>query len=384
MLISENSEPIFSYKTILEEPQIQEIIKKTILQLEIEEKIKQQLIEELNQTINNFEDFKYTWDIDNYKLTLYTTLSDINKEKSLIDFLSTDEFIERINQHLKSQDIKISIEDDNREVSLEEYTTLLKKWNVKNILPIIRWLYQFNKNHTKIERDITEIAAAIKKHIILNNNDTESSQKLSSTIENKKNSEHIEREDQSHYNTLSFYTEALFNWNHLNIPQDYTHMMNSVINSIKYFENTDKYKKDKIDKLIYTFLKVLINKWLSQYQKNYINGNFDVFNIMFQEKLELDNLMHYFTNNSEYQVFILETLKNKKTELESNIKNSKEAIDLFYRPSRESRCANTPFRGAPIKSDNEYERKLNNLKLTLDMQEKNLELIQNYKTKEVA
>jgi hypothetical protein len=370
--VSEKTPPIFSYENILKNPLTVDIFEKTLSQLGIEWSTKESLISEFTSTINNFENPTYTGDISHFKVNLYTTLSDTNKNINLIDVLSTEEFIAKSTEAIENL-ISISLTDDNVNVSLEEYVKMIRKkgHGTPHILPVLRWLYRLEPNW-QIHRDTSELIAAIKKHLIVNSTN-DSTQELSSLVEENKQNKVVMREDELHYDNIKFYTK--------NLPEsssDYVDMINKIESALEYFSNSTGYKKEKLDSLMYNFIIHITKHWLSEHWKRYWYLWADIFSIEYQEKLDINHFVSFLNKYPEYKNLVINIINEKIIKLEKDITHRKEKIKTFYRPTREERCRMAPYRWAPIKSDQEYERELGNLRLSLDTDEKNLNLIKSY------
>ena len=65
------------------------------------------------------------------------------------------------------------------------------------------------------------------------------------------------RTDEAHYNTIKSYSDALFKGNCFEGLDDYLNMINKIKTALEYFSHSNDYKKEKLDKLMYVFLKNL-------------------------------------------------------------------------------------------------------------------------------
>ena len=369
--ISEKTPPKSSYKNILENPATSQIFIKTLSQLWIEDTTKEAIIGEFRNVLSEFTDPTYTGDIGHFKVNLYTTLSDTNKDINLVDVLSTEEFVNISTKAIENL-ISISLTDDNVNVSLAEYMKTIRRkgHGTPHILPVLRWLYRLEPNW-QIHRDTSELVAAIKKHLIINSTD-DSTLELSSLVEKSKQNEVILREDERHYNNIKPYTEKL-----PEDPKDYLHMMNKIDTALEYFSNSTGYKKEKLDSLMNNFIINLTKHWLSKHWKEYWYLWADVFSIEYEQKLDINDFANFLNKHPEYKNLVINIINERIINLENDIIHRKEKIKTFSRPTREERTSRLP-RWSIIKSDQEYESELGNLKLRLDMDEKNLALSKSY------
>lgn len=370
--ISEKTPPKSSYKKILENPVTEKIFIKTLSQLWIEGNTREAIINEFKKVLSEFTDPTYTGDIKHFKTNLYTTLTEADKEINLVDVLSTEEFVARSTEMIQNL-IYIKTLDNNR-LTLEEYIKYYSQIRPErhHILPVLRWLYRCEPNN-KVYRDTSEIVAALKKHIVTNTENS-STTELSSVVEKSKQNEVILREDEGHYNNIKSYTD--------NLPKDsaeYSYMISKIKTALEYFSDSNGYKKEKLDKLMSNFLRKIANKWISLYEKEHFWSPLsDLFKVEFSQKIDTTELIDLVKNNNEYKELLKKLLEDRKENLLGTIQMFKERIEKFSRPTREERVNRAPYRWAPIKSDQEYSGELENLRDTLDMDEKNLELIESY------
>ena len=94
---------------------------------------------QFTHAINTFEEFSYTGDVDDYKINLYTTLSEVQKDIGLLDVLATEEFVAHSTKAIENL-ISISLTDTNENVSLSEYLAIAKqrRQKIPNVLPVLR------------------------------------------------------------------------------------------------------------------------------------------------------------------------------------------------------------------------------------------------------
>jgi hypothetical protein len=97
------------------------------------------LIKEFTTIVGDFEDFSYTGDIEHFQVNLYATLSETKKDISLLDVLSTEEFVAKSTKAIEKL-IFISPRDTKENVSLDEYLRIFRKREerISNILSVLR------------------------------------------------------------------------------------------------------------------------------------------------------------------------------------------------------------------------------------------------------
>lgn len=368
--IPETTPPKSSYKNILENPATAQIFIKTLSQLWIEDTTKEAIIGEFRNVLSEFTDPTYTGDIKHFKVNLYTTLTETDKEINLVDVLSTEEFVARSTEMIQNL-IYIKTLDNNN-LTLEEYIRYYSQIRPErhHILPVLRWLYR-REPKNKVYRDTSEIVAALKKHIITHT-ECGSTTELSSLVEKSKQNEVILREDEGHYNNIKSYTE--------NLPKDsdeYLNMISEIKIALEYFSNSTGYKKEKLDSLMNNFIINLTKHWLSKHWKKYWYLWADVFSIEYEQKLDINDFVNFLNKHPEYKNLVINIINEIIINLEKDIIYRKEKNKTFSRPTREERTSRLP-RWSIIKSDQEYSRELGNLRLNLDMDEKNFALFKSY------
>lgn len=371
--IPETIVPKASYNNLIKHPLTKEIFMGTLSKLWIQGETKDRLIKEFTSTIKEFKDFSYTGDVDEFKPTLYTTLSDTPREPNLFDVLSTEEFVKNSTWAIENN-ISIWLTNTDKNVSLKKYINITRKRKERqrrrNIIHALRWLYSFDEER-KIHRDTAELIAALKKHLVLHTTN-DSTIKFSALVENNKQTEIAREKDRVHYGTIENYTYFL---DRKRGPREDHHIKNiaEVEESLKYLMNSDGYDKEKLDKVMHHFIDKLVKYWLSKYAIQYHRTALDLI-----KKLEINDLKTLLNHNNEHKEHFMTMVNNEKIRLQKDIVEWEIRVKNFYRPSREERCRNAPFRWAPIKSDNEYSNQLDYKKLYINMNKKNLELMESY------
>jgi hypothetical protein len=100
------------------------------------------------------------------------------------------------------------------------------------------------------------LVAALKKHLIINDTNN-STATVSALIGKNKEEEASGRREESHYRTIKSYTNILSKNEILQGANEYGAMINEIKIVLEYFCDSKGYKKEKLDKLMYDFLKNL-------------------------------------------------------------------------------------------------------------------------------